>query len=749
MLCHYRIDRQDHLVLFMLIFTSCCLISFVPEKIDAQITVPDDSALRLAPESAACFVSISNVEHQLKRVLSSQAFSKIIEYTGGEVPPSNIDFWQMFHAQAVKQLEDDPEFKEWYSNPQNKELYELGFEITMSEMFFYFDEDICDQAEQYKEANLRYAKQLSESGFEDLLDGNEQAFADSLGKALEYYNVKSFKVPTFVAGFKLSDVGRAQRQLDRLPPIAKELLSQFEGMNDRVSVETFGAHKWVTLQLKGSDIPWDTIELENNDQRAAIEQLKPLIEGKRLSLAAGIVDQYLIVSIGSSLEHIENFGKVKSLYEHPRLSRVKSMGQTASCATVYMSDRFAKAVFDYKPYFEVYGEMIGNAIGSDALTEEAVGDIVALKMQELLATDVKEFVRDLSEFWPEPGATLSHVAINETGYVGFFQSWAENKFLDTSKQLDVLKHVGGAPLCVFAGRNKHRPQDFDVCMKWVRKLIKYVEVTAKGEEMGAETLHALKKVKDLVSRFELTMKNNWIPNRTDEQAAFVVDDQLKTRRPFPTLPRSERRLPVPEIAVVYAINDPEKIEAFGNDIIEMINECLAAIMEASGEEQSIPVKIPNAEFEQSGDVRLYFYPIGSSITGSSELEPTAGMNNNWLAFALSQRHAKQLINPIEPQLGDFMQRFKDRELGAVCYLDFEGMSKMAEEWVIYGFMCFQSFIKGEDYDASADEELMEFAEATNEVMSLIRCLKSFAGATYSDSNSIVFEFELRFQDIDE
>ena len=59
---------------------------------------------------------------------------------------------------------------------------------------------------------------------------------------------------------------------------------------------------------------------------------------------------------------------------------------------------------------------------------------------------------------------LSH---RQRRWKSYDYDWSEHPELDSSKPLDLLKHVGGNPIAVLVGRSKVSPDGYDLLVKWI------------------------------------------------------------------------------------------------------------------------------------------------------------------------------------------------------------------------------------------------------------------------------------------
>src|SRR5258707_14778310 len=76
------------------------------------------------------------------------------------------------------------------------------------------------------------------------------------------------KVPSFVLGFRLKDTKRAQAQLDRLQQLMDAIVKRAPPLEGRFKSQKVGGGNYLTLNLDGSLVPWDSIPFNRIEKNA-------------------------------------------------------------------------------------------------------------------------------------------------------------------------------------------------------------------------------------------------------------------------------------------------------------------------------------------------------------------------------------------------------------------------------------------------------------------------------------------------
>ena len=92
-------------------------------------------------------------------------------------------------------------------------------------------------------------------------------------------------------------------------------------------------------------IPWDKIreEADNLDDEQ-FEKLKTFVSKQKLTVALGVTDEFVILSIGESTDHLEKMGQGAVLADAPAIKRLEKHADQRVVAIQYVSKAFAKSL---------------------------------------------------------------------------------------------------------------------------------------------------------------------------------------------------------------------------------------------------------------------------------------------------------------------------------------------------------------------------------------------------------------------
>ena len=91
--------------------------------------------------------------------------------------------------------------------------------------------------------------------------------------------------------------------------------------------DQIAGHEFLTLRLDGSMIPWDKIreDAEGDISEEQFNTIRDAISKQTLVVALGVVDEFVLLSVGDSTDHLEKMGQGSSLADSRRSSCSRSM----------------------------------------------------------------------------------------------------------------------------------------------------------------------------------------------------------------------------------------------------------------------------------------------------------------------------------------------------------------------------------------------------------------------------------------
>ncbi|HEY6563996.1 MAG TPA: hypothetical protein VIY86_05835, partial [Pirellulaceae bacterium] len=368
----------------------------------------------------------------------------------------------------------------------------------------------------------------------------------------------------------------------------------------------------------------------------------------------------------------------------------------------------------------------------------------------------------IEEMIPEPGAMMSFTFLTDRGFEGYSENWAENKFLETSEPLDILKHTGGDPAVVFAG-NARKHQD-DLGTKWLGRIAYYVETLLLKKELDEDQWELYSDFRDgllpLWERYQKVTTDHWNKAFESGQFAFVMDTKLEAKPMWHFLmPPASQPLPMLEFALVYPLTDRSELETALDKYRDANEAMLDKIKELfrehrddlakyfKGPAASVPAVIESARMpvQQEREVEdgKVVYGTGLQKAGvDSALAPCMGWNSGTYVLAMSPETAERLLESqeIEGPLG----KTQGKKLASASRVDFDRLVGFFRPWIDYGF-AFASARADED----DEDEIKEITDQVHTILDVMQCFDQCYSITFAGDDSLVTHFRADFKDLEE
>ncbi|HQR09632.1 MAG TPA: hypothetical protein PLN21_22610, partial [Gemmatales bacterium] len=379
-------------------------------------------------------------------------------------------------------------------------------------------------------------------------------------------NINELKIPDVVVGFRVPDAKVAQRQVARLAVLLNAAALAVPQLTGNVKSQKINQFNLTTITLDGAKMPWDKIPWNNieedpgefNDLIAELKKLK-------ITISIGYFEGYVVLGFGESIKFLERLGQGKKLAEldefKPLLNHLdkRITGVSYSNKEMNSGSGFTKEQADTM----VEGWM---KLLEDSTLEDAVRDRVE--------KDIKELGKDmLTMMGRDPGPAMSFTFQTARGEESFYYQYSVDPRIDFTKELDLLKHVGGDPVLATLGRSVNNPEYWDIVVKWIKKGDGYFHEFGLpaieqfgGKELAERIEKLLEEMYPHLRQFNETIKTKLIPALADGQSGFVVDNKLLSTQWHREMPASKSPLPLLEPAIIMGVSDRQKLVESAVDV---------------------------------------------------------------------------------------------------------------------------------------------------------------------------------------
>jgi hypothetical protein len=498
-------------------------------------------------------------------------------------------------------------------------------------------------------------------------------------------------------------------------------------------------------------IPWDKLreEAENVDDEN-FDKWRKLISKKSLAVALGVIDEFVLLSIGESTEHLENMGKGPFLADEAAIKRLEKHADQRVVSLSYMSKAIAESMGSAEKTLDDIASSVEQTLKGAEVSEEH---------RKLIADDIRAF--DLKKFMPKPSDTTSIAYLTERGYEGFRYSGATMPMMDSSKPLSILKHVGGNPALVFASRSNDSVQDYEAVVSWLKRTAGHVEEIAE-EKAEPDDWAKYQEFRDrgiaLLKRWDTATREHLYPALDDGQGAIVFDVAAKSKSWHEDMPEATKPLPMFELALVATVSDAERLRQGVTDYIDIVRDALKLAREIDPD-NTPEVRLPKVQVRELDGGKMYVYPLPKEWGLDKSIAPNAGLTDTVAAVSMMPATTERLVAEASPDFDTSLQL--DRPAAIVTHIDFAKFIGAIRPWIDYGFDVAIGKVKakGDEAEDGEDEEaepavdqavLLQMGMVVPQVhqfLEVVSAVRSASSVTYEEDDVWVTHSELHVEDL--
>jgi hypothetical protein len=627
------------------------------------------------PDDVSVFTSRMNLASQCQRVWESNAVQNLVQL------PSVQQLWM--------QAQRHPAFGSFMQTAHTFPLAVQGLPIlrdaVSSEIFMCAGPDLPVTlnaiGELYTEMNLARLK--------GVIAGGGRAPVDfDIGTMIQTVltKEKELRVPSVLIGFRLTNPAAATNFLDTwLPQIGQTPIGAIEkrAINDS---------QFYVLALSGQQAPPAVIQqLTLELQRGLVppelgKRLIEFIRSQHLSVAVGILDGYLMISLGQDTSLLERWNARPSLAASDMLAPVRKHFQDGLLSLNYSAASMATR--------QPTAEDVENTVEYIAQTLEQANAIPGLA--ERLRKDAKLLSKEVVV--EERTSTLSFSFENK-GIESYTFGGPFPVSLDGSKPLSILTHRGQRPIVAAAARAAKNPEGYNQVARWLKIVYGYVDdfvLVELDPEDRAQFEKVMSVAVPFLTSFDAATRDHLIPAVDGTQSLLLLDGQGV----LASMP-GEDPLPMPfavmRLGIVIELNDVEQFKAamtlYADAFRKLFADIHGTFPSLASEFGGSDVTFPAVETRNTAVGTLYFHTIPVDL--GPDLFPCALIKGNLLALATSSRLAEEMVGeqpmPSSPVIG------LDKPAGAVLVVEFGELWNYLRRFSTAGFMLAQTSIRqGED-----------------------------------------------------
>ncbi|HEX5472696.1 MAG TPA: hypothetical protein VFW73_12470 [Lacipirellulaceae bacterium] len=624
-------------------------------------------SLRKVPADAAFYSASLRLREQWHAFKSSKAYAKLMEIPLVQFAKMQVEFqWQQSEQPAVAK------FRGYVQSPAGQDGVAVLKEMFSDECFVYGGRDIVESLKLFTEFNsLRSTVQL------EAMAKGKTPEEISINRGLEILDRHSstFKLPTIVLGSRIKDKARAQRELDEVHSLIRNALDENQpNIAAHLQREQIAGHPFLTLRLDGSMLPWDQVrEAAKSLDDEQFAKLKTFIMKHKLTVALGVTDEFVLLSISESTDHLEKLGQGAVIADAVPLKRLAKHADQRVVGIQYVS----KAI-------QAFNSPQRSLDNLAVMAEQALESLkVSGEHRKQIADDIRSL--NVSKYMPQPGNTSGICFLTSRGYESFYYNDGHRPMMDSSKPLTILSHVGGSPMFLFASRSKQNIKDYEQTVDWLKKTTLHVEQIAEEKsdpDHWAKYQELRKRIVGLLKRIDQANRTDLYPALADGQGAFIFDVSAKSKQWFDKMPESPTPLPMLEMAFVAGVSNADLLRQGVTAYIDVARDAYKMVRELNPNKMP-ELRMPMAKVSNLlGGGKLYSYPLPKKWGVDPQVAVNAGLTDKFVAVSLMPKTTERLLTETAPDFDTSLQL--GRPAAMVVHVEFAKFIDALRPWIDYG-----------------------------------------------------------------
>lgn len=584
------------------------------------------SAAAYVPRDAVFFGAVQRPESLLRGLLRSNALRALV-VADGETP--SADLFEEFLGSLAEEwgldaLPDGPPLEEldaedllaWRAMADYQRMVR---DMFRHELFVYGDPSWRPAADVAR----RFLDEMAASPRELPRD------AERLVSTL-----RELPVPAIVLGSQLRDADAA-KAVERLLKMYYDLGQQAMAEEPFIPVGKLEFTRselgvFVSWSVSGRDIPWqlaNRASMTRDDERA-LDALIEAFSARQLTVALGVREGHLLLSLGEGLEHLRRFGADadgERLIEHPELAALRGVDAERAQHVWFVPDDWARRRRLSSSWLSPLLDAAGQIKIDDQELSTAAPLAIAVLTQ--LRDDAQQLSKDLQEWQPPAAGSLSYSWWDDEGLRGELRV-RSSLHRPRREAPPVLEHLGGEPLAVWLHMGDRDSTRWKIALDWCGRLewylSRYLMLGGDGEVFLAYT-----PLRERLEELGDILREDVLPAIGDEGSALVLAPSTRS---------------TVAAAAIQSVRDSGRLREAGirmNKTADRFVLDVRVLMQ--GEE--FPWSVPRPSVVRGDAWSRYEYRLPAELAAVSGVVPHALLTDKWLAVGTDPELTERMLEP--------------------------------------------------------------------------------------------------------
>lgn len=540
-------------------------------------------------------------------------------------------------------------------------------------------------------------------------------------------NEDRLKMPSMLIGCRLKNVDAATQFLDSwIPRISTTPVGEIQNRSIKDA-------PFYVLNVSGTQLPGNVARQISESLKSSPlapdqqQRLMNFIQSQNVSVAVGVLDEYLMFSLGSDTSLLERWGAASSLAESEMFSPVRTHYKDGLASLNYIAASMTPR--------QLTAEDVEN------LAEYLLDAASQMRLPPELPDRVRQDVKLLaSEIVPtDPHATLSFSFDNQ-GIESYTFGGPFPASLDGSKPLSLLAHQGQHPIVASAARAAESPDVYDQAVKWIKTGFSYFEdfvVVTMPPEDRVQYEEGLRIAMPFVKSLDAATRDHLVPAVDGTQSLFIFDGQGSLAS-LPDGNRLEPPFPVPRLGAAIELNDADQFKSAIAEYSVASRKLIADIRTAYPSALPPEFRVPDAQTSDLAGGTMYHYSLPVDL--GPDLFPCSLLKDRLLVLASSSRLAEEFAT--EQPMPSSAVIGIDKNAGSAMIVSYD------ELWDYLHRVSDSGFTLAQKANPRSDPQMMTVIKThVDAVLRSLSALRSYQSTTTQLDGRIVTHSWLHVEDI--
>ena len=228
---------------------------------------------------------------------------------------------------------------------------------------------------------------------------------------------------------------------------------------------------------------------------------------------------------------------------------------------------------------------------------------------------------------------------------------------------------------------------------------------------------------------------------------MVLDASPRANSWCEAMPEATQELPLPTLAFVYGVDDPQRIKQGAREYFSVAQQALDIARRLHPDEVA-SIKLPTPETTAVSGGEIFHYALPAMLKANDRIAPNAALGEDVLVLSLLPEVSEKLLASARPTLDGPLADF-DRPLLSASHIKTAQLIDSLKPWINYGVKV--AIEKQQEAGGEVQQAVAMVGFIRPQVHEILDVLKVFSAATtvsYLDGDVVIRHSETRVIDLE-